>query len=73
MAKENLEPWTGTQRSLPILLGLVWMAVGLAVSTLSLLEIASRWQYLAWGIAIMLGGLFILYLRLAVLPGVRKL
>ena len=73
MAKESLEAWTGTQRSLPILLGLVWMGVGLAVSTLSLLEIASRWQYFPWGVAMVLGGLFILYLRLAVLPSVRRL
>jgi len=72
MAKENLEAWTGTQRSLPILIGLVWMAVGVAVSTLSLLEIASRWQYLPWGVAMILGGLFILYLRLAVIPSVRR-
>jgi len=73
VAKEDLEAWSGAQRSLPVLVGLVWMAVGLAVSTLSIMEIANRWEYLPWGVAMVLGGLFVLYLRLAVLPSVRRL
>ena len=72
MANEQLEPWTGVQRSVPVLGGVIWVVVGLLVVSLAFPEIHQHWEFLVWGIAIVLGGLFILYLRLAILPSVRK-
>lgn len=72
MTNEELEPWTRSQRSLPILVGLVWIAAGLLVVFLAYPEFSQHWEFLVWGIAMALGGLFVLYLRVMVLPSVRK-
>lgn len=73
MTEEQLEPWSGTQRRLPILVGLIWILVGLLVLFLAYPEFQENWEYLPWGIAMLLGGIFVLYLRMSVLPSVRKL
>ncbi len=73
MTKEELEPWTGPQRSLPVLVGFLWVLVGAVTIFLSFPDPIEHWTLVVWGIAIVLGGLFVLYLRLAVLPSVRKL
>ena len=73
MTEEQLEPWSGTQRRLPILVGLVWIVVGLLVMFLAYPEFVEHWEYLPWGIVMVLGGIFVLYIRLSVLPSTRKL
>ncbi len=73
MPKEETEPWTGTQRSLPVLVGLLFLIIGCFVIVLAFPDIASRWEYVVWGIAMILGGAFVLYLRYAILPSVRNL
>ncbi len=70
--KEELEPWSATQRSLPILVGVVWIVVGVSVLALGLPDVSERWEFLPWGVAMTLAGLFVLYVRLAVIPSVRR-
>ena len=73
MTDEQLEPWSGTQRRLPVLIGLVWILVGFLVLFLAFPEFVDHWEYLPWGIAMVLGGIFVLYIRLSDLPSTRKI
>jgi len=70
---KELEEWSGTQRRLPVLVGLVWIIVGILVVFLAYPDFIEKWEYLPWGAVMVLGGIFVLYIRLSVLPSTRKL
>ncbi len=69
--KEALEPWSGTQKVLPVLMGLVLLVVGVLLLGLALPDMAERWKFVPWGVLILFGGLFLLYIRMSILPSVR--
>jgi len=70
------EEWTTFQRILPILIGAVFMILGLFILLISALNYVEfveyqRWGYFVWSAVLILFGLFILILRFKILPGVR--
>jgi uncharacterized membrane protein HdeD (DUF308 family) len=69
---EDLESWGGTQRRLPVLVGVIWMAMGALVIILAYPDFQENWTFLPWGAAMALGGLAVLYIRLSVLPSTRR-
>ncbi len=71
ISSEEAEPWTGTQRALPILGGILWLLVGVVVIALGILRTEHWWSFAAWGVFIALVGLFALYVRFSILPTVR--
>ena len=73
MTDEQLEPWSGTQRRLPILIGLIWIVVGALVIFLAYPDFVEHWDKIPWGIVMILGGIFVLYIRMSVLPSTRNL
>ncbi len=71
--QEDLEPWGGTQRRLPILLGVIWIAMGVLVVLLAYPDFECNWTFLPWGAVMVLGGLAVLYIRLSVIPSTRRI
>jgi hypothetical protein len=69
---EDLESWGGTQRRLPVLVGVIWMAMGALVIILAYPDFQENWTFLPCGAAMALGGLAVLYIRLSVLPSTRR-
>jgi uncharacterized membrane protein HdeD (DUF308 family) len=70
--QEDLEAWGGTQRRLPILVGIIWMAMGVLAIVLAYPDLEANWTFFPWGAAMALGGLAVLYIRLSVLPSTRR-
>ena len=71
ISSEEAEPWTGAQRALPAVAGLLWVIVGALVVGMGVAKTEQWWVFACWGSFIVLAGLFALYLRFRVLPTVR--
>jgi uncharacterized membrane protein HdeD (DUF308 family) len=70
--EEDLESWGGTQRRLPILVGILWIVMGVLVVALAYPDFEANWTFLPWGAVMALGGLAVLYIRISVLPSTRR-
>lgn len=70
------EEWTTFQRIFPILIGAVFVILGLFILLISALNLVQfieyqKVGYYIWSAVLILFGLFILILRFKILPGVR--
>ena len=74
---QKTEKWTAFQRILPLVIGAVFVVVGLFILLASALNYVQFTQYvkvgyIIWSVILILFGLFVLILRLKILPAVRK-